>query len=74
MTYRGNSFPLVEGQVNLTSGTYKGGVYLCAEDGSISITWASGGVDSITCTQGEAFNLVNGVDSVTITAGTFHRA
>jgi len=74
MTYRGNSFPLVEGQVNLTSGTYGPSVYLCAEDGSLSITWESGSADTVNCVQGEAYNLVNGVTNVTVTSGTFHRA
>jgi len=74
MTYRGNSFPLVKGQVNLTSGTYGASVYLCVVDGSFSVTWSDGTSDIINCTQGEAFNLTNGVSGVTITAGTFHRA
>lgn len=74
MTYRGNSFPLVKGQVNLTSGTYGAGIYLCTVDGSISVTWSDSTSDTITCTKGEAFNLLSGVTDVTITDGTFHRA
>lgn len=38
MDYQSNVFPLNKGRVNLTTGTYGGGVYYCRVDGGLTIT------------------------------------
>ena len=73
MRYRDKSFPLKQGNVNLTSGSYSGGVFLCASLGNLTITWEDDTQDSVDVAQGQALNISYGVKSVTINSGTFHR-
>ena len=72
MDYKSNAFPLKKGQVNLTSGTYGGGVYLAVKDGSLTVTWDDATTSVITVEAGLAVQAVFGVTSVAITTGTFH--
>ena len=71
MTYRDNSFPINKGKVNLTTGTFGGGAFLCTVDGSLVVTWDDDSTDTIACITGDAFN-IKGCKTVEITAGTFH--
>lgn len=73
MSYKDNSFPLTKGNVNLTSGTYDDGAYLCTVDGSLTITWSDNTSDTINVVEGLAVNVI-GSKSVVITSGTFCKA
>ncbi len=66
------AFPLVEGRVNLTTGTHTN-IYAvhCVVGGTITITWPSGATDDILCAGGDDFSLLNAT-SVLIVNGTFH--
>jgi len=74
MSYKKNALPLREGKVNLVNGVVLGGgVYVCVEEGSLNIIWASGGTDTIYCVAGDAYDFVE-VTSVEVASGIFHRA
>lgn len=76
--YKANAFPLVKGNLNLTSGTYtSGGTFLCVDDGQLTITWEDGTSTELLTTSGSAYAYVKGkseIQSITINSGTFHRA
>ena len=76
MSWKENAFPLGAGKVNLTSGTRTDLplVYLCAEDGTITITWADTTTSVISMVAGDAVHVENTATSVAITTGTFHVA
>ena len=66
------AFPLLEGKVNLTSGTVEcANLIHCAEEGSVSIEWASGTTATIAMLPGNDYGF-SGL--VTITSGIFHIA
>lgn len=73
MSYKDNSFPLTKDNVNLTSGTYADGAYLCTVAGSLTITWSDTTSDVIDVAEGLAVNVI-GSKSVAITTGTFCKA
>ncbi len=72
--YRGHviqAVPLVEGKINLTSGTrVTNGIIHCVEDGDITLEWASGGnFTTLSTVAGEDF-AYEGI--VTIVSGMYH--
>lgn len=72
---KSNAFTLERNQVNLESGTStSNSVYLCVEDGSLSIVFSEGDTAvTIDCVKGDAYTF-NSVVSITISSGKFHRA
>ena len=73
MSYRENSFPLSKGKVNLTTGTFGGGAFLCTVAGDLTITWDDDTTSVVSCLEGNAFNIVSS-KSVEITSGTYQVA
>ncbi len=73
MSYKENSFPLVKGNTNLTSGVYGQGTYLCVDDGALDVVWEDGTPETISTVAGDAFSFPR-VQSVTVLSGTFHKA
>ena len=71
MGYKDNAMLLSENKVNLDSGAYSEGVYLCVEAGDLTVVWSSGETDTISCLAGDAF-MIKSVQSVTISSGKFH--
>ena len=72
--YKSNAFTLLKGGVNLTSGTFSAGsIFLCTEDGDLTVTWSDGTTSVISCVVGDAFR-TNKEDarSMAVTSGTFH--
>jgi len=64
------AMPLLEGKVNLTSGTHSANELIhCVADGTVTITWATGTTASIDMVAGEDYAFEG---DVTITSGTFH--
>ena len=73
MSYKENSFPLIKGQVNLTTGVHSSCCMVCVAPGDLSVQWVEGGTDTISAVAGDAYNLLN-VVGITIVSGTFHKA
>ena len=70
------AFPLIQGQVNLTSGTYTD-IHLiyCVADGNITITWPDGTTSTIICAANDVFTVgSNQQVEVVAASGTFHLA
>ncbi len=64
------AMPLLEGKVNLSTGTHKVNVVLhCALDGAITITWPTGVVATIDMLAGEDYAFTG---SIAISSGLFH--
>ena len=76
MSWKQNAFPLGQGKVNLTTGTITTlpKVFLCAADGSLTITWQDTTTSVIDMTAGNAVEVEATATSVAITTGTFHIA
>ena len=74
MDYKSNAFPVGKGKVNLTTGTFGGGVFLCVVDGDLLVTWADDTTDTLSLTAGDAINAVRTAKTVGIVSGTFHIA
>lgn len=75
MSFKENAFPLTQGQVNLTSGTFTDkDIFFCVADGSITITWGDATTSVIPMRAGDAVNVSYVATSVAITTGTFHIA
>ena len=78
MDYKTNAFPIVKGQINLTSGTHQATgalnelVMYCVADGDLTVAWQDNTTDTLSCVVGNAFKLY--CKSVTIASGTFHKA
>ena len=73
MSFRDNSFPMTKGNVNLTSGSLGGGIYLCVADGSLKIVWMDTTTETVNVVEGNAYNFTTGVTSIEVLTGTFHR-
>ena len=65
------TFTPAEGGCNLTSGTHSGSIIRCADDGSVTYTYASTATDTIAMSAGDDYGIPAGA-TVTITSGTFH--
>lgn len=69
--------PLVQDQINLTSGTFTGiSLIYCVASGDIRITWNDASTDDITMVVGDTFTVPADIQSVQVlpTSGTFHLA
>lgn len=73
MSYIKNSFPILQGKVNLTTGTISGGTILCVEDGTLTVTWKDDSTSSVDMVAGLAIDLTN-AKSASIDSGTYHGA
>lgn len=67
------AFPLLQGTVNLTSGTYIATVARCVAAGNLTITWQDGTTAVIACVAGDYYSIPAG-PSCTVSSGTFHLA
>ena len=77
MSFKDNAFPIMKGNINLTSGTKTGGdlgVFWCSVAGSLTITWEDATTTVLALAVGDAvdFRQDPGITSVAITTGTFH--
>ena len=70
MSFRDNAFPLMEGKVNLMSGTYNDGIFVCVDSGSLSVEFNSN-TETIVCNAGDAYRVYDAI-GITIVSGTFH--
>ena len=75
------AFPLIEGQISVTStdGTNSDGVFLiihliyCTADGGVTITFKSGGTKALTMVANDVYSIPEATQ-IAITSGTFHVA
>ena len=69
------AMPLIQGQVNVTSGTFQDiTVLYCVLDGDIIITWFDLTTTTVSCTEGDAFTLPGDHTDIEVSSGTFHLA
>ena len=76
MAYQDNAFPLCQGGVNLTSGTYtvtKGNIFQCVSDGTLTATWQDDTTSAIDCIASGIPYIIENAKQVVITSGTFHK-
>ena len=75
MSYKENMIPIRQGNINLTSGTYGTGGYICQEDGVLTITWLDTTTENLNLVAGDAvdFSSVD-CESITIVSGSFIKA
>lgn len=74
-SYKDNAFPLYKKNTNLTSGVIKNNrnlpsVFLCSEDGTLTVTYTDATTKAIACIAGNAFTFLD-AETITITTGTF---
>lgn len=74
MSYKENAFPLGQGKLNLTTGTFTTlpRVLWCRVAGTITITWPDTTTTVVALSVGEAVEVEATATSVAITTGTFH--